>query len=130
MEEIIFPNQIRMYRRLRGRSMQELADHLNVSLSAISKIEKGYRRVDQEQLIKFAEFLDCPIQNLFVNEQCSQQEVVLAWRREQERRNKLNFQRLELALKSLKNEKVLIELNVDNKSQWYEVFVRSALRRS
>ena len=41
-----------------------------------------------------------------------------------ERRNKLNFQRLELALKSLKNEKVLIELNVDNKSQWYEVFVR------
>lgn len=40
MEEIIFPNQIRMYRRLRGRSMQELADHLAVSLSAISKIEK------------------------------------------------------------------------------------------
>lgn len=40
MEEIIFPNQIRMYRRLRGRSMQELADHLGVSLSAISKIEK------------------------------------------------------------------------------------------
>ena len=31
MEEIIFPNQIRMYRRLRGRSMQELADHLGVS---------------------------------------------------------------------------------------------------
>ena len=70
--------------------MQELADHLNVSLSAISKIEKGYRRVDQEQLVKFAEFLDCPIQNLFVNEHSSQQEVVLAWRREQERRNKLN----------------------------------------
>lgn len=41
MEEIIFPNQIRMYRRLRGRSMQELADHLGVSLSAISKIEKA-----------------------------------------------------------------------------------------
>lgn len=41
MEEIIFPNQIRMFRRLRGRSMQELADHLGVSLSAISKIEKA-----------------------------------------------------------------------------------------
>ena len=61
MEEIIFPNQIRMYRRLRGRSMQELADHLSVSLSAISKIEKGYRRVDQEQLVRVAEFLDCPL---------------------------------------------------------------------
>ena len=72
MEEIIFPNQIRMYRRLRGRSMQELADHLGVSLSAISKIEKGYRRVDQEQLVRVAEFLDCPLQELFVNEQNSQ----------------------------------------------------------
>ena len=90
MEEIIFPNQIRMYRRLRGRSMQELADHLSVSLSAISKIEKGYRRVDQEQLVRVAEFLDCPLQDLFVNEQNSQQEVVQSWRREQERRNKIN----------------------------------------
>ena len=52
MEEIIFPNQIRMHRRLRGMSMQELADHLGVSLSAISKIEKGYRRLNQEQLIQ------------------------------------------------------------------------------
>ena len=75
MEEIIFPNQIRMFRRLRGRSMQELADHLGVSLSAISKIEKGYRRVDQEQLVRVAEFLDCPLQELFVNEQNSQQEM-------------------------------------------------------
>ena len=77
MEEIIFPNQIRMYRRLRGRSMQELADHLGVSLSAISKIEKGYRRIDQEQLVRVAELLDCPMQDLFVNEQNSQEDVVL-----------------------------------------------------
>ena len=81
MEEIIFPNQIRMYRRLRGRSMQELADHLGVSLSAISKIEKGYRRIDQEQLVRVAELLDCPMQDLFVNEQNSQEDVILSWRR-------------------------------------------------
>ena len=68
MEEIIFPNQIRMYRRVRGRSMQELADFLGVSLSAVSKIEKGYRRIDQEQLVRIAEFLDCPLQDIFVNE--------------------------------------------------------------
>ena len=54
MEEIIFPNHIRMYRRLRGRSMQELADHLAVSLSAISKIEKGERNVSLEILSKIA----------------------------------------------------------------------------
>ncbi len=116
MEEIIFPNQIRMYRRLRGRSMQELADHLNVSLSAISKIEKGYRRVDQEQLVRVAEFLDCPLQELFVNEQNSQQEIVQAWRREQERRNKINeksgLKTLGAGLRQIRNEKNLTLIEV------------------
>ena len=116
MEEIIFPNQIRMYRRLRGRSMQELADHLSVSLSAISKIEKGYRRVDQERLVRVAEFLDCPLQDLFVNEQNSQQEVVQSWRREQERRNKINeksgLKTLGAGLRQIRNEKNLTLIEV------------------
>lgn len=116
MEEIIFPNQIRMFRRLRGRSMQELADHLGVSLSAISKIEKGYRRVDQEQLVRVAEFLDCPLQELFVNEQNSQQEIVLSWRREQERRNKINeksgLKTLGAGLRQIRNEKNLTLIEV------------------
>lgn len=120
MEEIIFPNQIRMYRRLRGRSMQELADHLEVSLSAISKIEKGYRRVDQEQLVRVAEFLDCPLQDLFVNEQNSQQEIVLAWRREQERRNKINeksgLKTLGAGLRQIRNEKNLTLIEVAESS--------------
>ena len=38
MEEIIFPNQIRMYRRLRGRSMQELADHLAPQFQKLKKV--------------------------------------------------------------------------------------------
>ena len=116
MEEIIFPNQIRMFRRLRGRSMQELADHLGVSLSAISKIEKGYRRVDQEQLVRVAEFLDCPLQELFVNEQKSQQEIVQSWRREQERRNKINeksgLKTLGAGLRQIRNEKNLTLIEV------------------
>ena len=120
MEEIIFPNQIRMYRRLRGRSMQELAAHLGVSLSAISKIEKGYRRVDQEQLVRVAEFLDCPLQELFVNEQNSQQEIVQAWRREQERRNKINektgLKTLGAGLRQIRNEKNLTLIEVAESS--------------
>lgn len=116
MEEIIFPNQIRMYRRLRGRSMQELADHMGVSLSAISKIEKGYRRVDQEQLVRVAEFLDCPLQDLFVNEQNSQQEVVIAWKKEQERRNKINeksgLKTLGAGLRQIRGEKGLTLIEV------------------
>ena len=91
MEEIIFPNQIRLQRKKRGVSMQALADHLGVSLSAVSKIEKGYRRLNQEQLISVAELTDCSLQDLYVNEQNSKEEVVLAWRREQERRNKMNI---------------------------------------
>ena len=45
MEEIIFPNKIRMLRKMAGKSMQNLADKLGISLSAISKIEKGYRKI-------------------------------------------------------------------------------------
>ena len=120
MEEIIFPNQIRMYRRLRGRSMQELADHLAVSLSAISKIEKGYRRVDQEQLVRVAEFLDCPLQDSFVNEQNSQVEVGQSWRREQERRNKINeksgLKTLGAGLRQIRNEKNLTLIEVAESS--------------
>ncbi|MBR2922249.1 MAG: helix-turn-helix transcriptional regulator [Alphaproteobacteria bacterium] len=129
MEEIIFPNQIRMYRRLRGKSMQELADYINVSLSAISKIEKGYRRVDQEQLIRFAEFLDCPIQNLFVNEQSSQHEVVMAWRREQERRSKLNerngLKTLGAGLRQIRTEKNMTLIEVaENANMTLSVYHR------
>ena len=120
MEEIIFPNQIRMYRRLRGRSMQELADHLGVSLSAISKIEKGYRRIDQEQLVRVAELLDCPMQDLFVNEQNSQEDVILSWRREQERRNKINekagLKTLGAGLRQIRNEKNLTLIEVAESS--------------
>lgn len=116
MEEIIFPNQIRMYRRLRGMSMQELADHLGVSLSAISKIEKGYRRLNQEQLIQVAELTDCSLQDLYVNEQNSQQEVVLAWRREQERRSQINenagLKTLGAALRHLRTDRGLTLIEV------------------
>lgn len=116
MEEIIFPNQIRMHRRLRGMPMQELADHLGVSLSAISKIEKGYRRLNQDQLFQVAELLDCSLQDLYVNEQNSQQEVVLAWRREQERRNKINqtagLKTLGAGLRHIRNEKGLTLMEV------------------
>ena len=38
MEEIVFPNQIRINRKMRGVPMQDLADKLGISLSAISKM--------------------------------------------------------------------------------------------
>ena len=90
MEEIIFPNQIRMFRRVRGVSMKKLADHLGMSLSAISKIERGYRRIDENQLKSLTTLLNCPPEAIFVTEESSQPEVIKAWKTEQERRSKIN----------------------------------------
>ena len=116
MEEIVFPNQIRIHRKMSGVSMQDLADKLNISLSAISKIEKGYRRLNQEQLISVAEILDCSLQDLYVNEQNSQHEVVLAWKKEQERRQEINkssgLKVLGAALRYIRNDKSLTLIEV------------------
>ena len=90
MEEIVFPNQIRMMRRVVGKSMQDVADLLNLSISAVSKIEKGYRRLNETQLQRVATFVDCPVSALFVAEGSAQPEVIQAWKEEQGRRHKMN----------------------------------------
>lgn len=41
-----------------------------------------------------------------------------------ERQNHLNFQRLELAIKGLKPENVILKLNIDNEEKWYRLKVR------
>jgi len=116
MEEIIFPNQIRIYRKLHGCTMQCLADELHMSLSAISKIEKGYRRLDQQQLMQVAAYLNCHLQDLFVNEINSQPEVVQAWKKEQERRSRLNvttgLKTLGAGLRQIRSEKDLTLIEV------------------
>ncbi len=90
MEEIVFPNQLRMLRRVRGCRMVELAKVLGLTISALSKIEKGYRRLNEDQLRKIAQFLDVPYESLFVAPQTSQPEVVKAWQDEQKKRRKNN----------------------------------------
>ena len=111
MEEIIFPNQIRMIRRTRGKTMKEIASVLNVSLSAISKIEKGYRRIDDNQLSKIAQFLDCPKESIFVVEHTSQPEILQAWQKEQDRRKQINeksgLKTLGAGLRYIRGEKML-----------------------
>ncbi len=111
MEEIIFPNQIRMIRRTRGKTMKEIAGILGVSLSAISKIEKGYRRIDENQLDKISSFLDCPKESIFVYEKTSQPEVLQAWQKEQDRRKQINeksgLKTLGAGLRYIRGEKML-----------------------
>ncbi len=111
MEEIIFPNQIRMIRRTRGKTMKEIASVLNISLSAVSKIEKGYRRVDDDQLEKISAFLNCPKESIFVYKKTAQPEVVKAWAMEQERRKQINeksgLKTLGAGLRYLRGDKML-----------------------
>ena len=121
MEEIVFPNQIRMFRRAKGISMKKLADCLNMSLSAVSKIEKGYRRVNDKQMNKISEFLSCPKSAILITRNSSQPEVIKAWEREQERRLKINqgsgLKTLGAGLRYLRGQKALTLLDISKKAK-------------
>lgn len=67
-EEIIFPNNIRSIRIGKGLRMTELARRANLSLSAVSKIEKGVRRLNQKQLLNVCSILGCKLSDLFIRE--------------------------------------------------------------
>lgn len=67
-EEIIFPNNIRNIRLAAGMKMTELARRANLSLSAVSKIEKGVRRLNQKQLLNICNILGCKLSDIFIKE--------------------------------------------------------------
>ena len=82
-EEIIFPNNIRNIRLKKGMKMTELARHANLSLSAVSKIEKGVRRLNQKQLLNICNILGCKLSDIFIKES---DEVATQWQSEIKRR--------------------------------------------
>jgi transcriptional regulator with XRE-family HTH domain len=49
----------------RGRTRAELADHLGVHVSAISKAYKGKRRWTMDEVEMMAEFFDVPVTSFF-----------------------------------------------------------------
>lgn len=67
-EEIIFPNNIRNIRLAAGMKMTELARRSGLSLSAVSKIEKGVRRLNQKQLLNICNILGCKLSDIFIKE--------------------------------------------------------------
>ncbi len=82
-EEIIFPNNIRNIRLARGMKMTELARQANLSLSAVSKIEKGVRRLNQKQLLNVCNILGCKLSDIFIKES---DDVADKWQNEIKRR--------------------------------------------
>ena len=82
-EEIIFPNNIRNIRAAKGMKMTELAKRANLSLSAVSKIEKGVRRLNQKQLLNVCTILGCKLSDIFIHESDA---VAQNWQNEIKRR--------------------------------------------
>jgi len=82
-EEIIFPNNIRNIRLSAGMKMTELARQANLSLSAVSKIEKGVRRLNQKQLLNICNILGCKLSDIFIKES---DDVANQWQDEIKRR--------------------------------------------
>ena len=82
-EEIIFPNNIRNIRLAAGMKMTELARRANLSLSAVSKIEKGVRRLNQKQLLNVCNILGCKLSDIFIKES---DDVAGQWQNEIKRR--------------------------------------------
>ena len=82
-EEIIFPNNIRNIRLAAGMKMTELARQTGLSLSAVSKIEKGVRRLNQKQLLNICRILDCKLSDIFIKES---DDVADQWQNEIKRR--------------------------------------------
>ena len=82
-EEIIFPNNIRNIRLASGMKMTELARRAGLSLSAVSKIETGVRRLNQKQLLNICNILGCKLSDIFIKES---DEVAQQWQTEIKRR--------------------------------------------
>ena len=82
-EEIIFPNNIRTIRLNNGMKMTELARKTGLSLSAVSKIEKGVRRLNQKQLLNICNILGCKLSDIFIKES---DDVADKWQSEIKRR--------------------------------------------
>ena len=82
-EEIVFPNNIRNIRMSRGMRMTRVAREAGLSLSAMSKIEKGVRRLNQKQLLTLCNILSCKLSDIFIKEN---DDIAVKWQDEMKRR--------------------------------------------
>ena len=67
-EEVIFSSNIRHIRLAKVMKMTELARRATSSLSAVSKIDKGVRRLNQNQLLNICNILNCKLYDIFIKE--------------------------------------------------------------
>jgi len=67
-EDTYIGEKIRQFRIIKHVSQEELGNELNLNKQAVSRIEKGIRRVSHSELVKIAEFLKEPIESFIERE--------------------------------------------------------------
>ncbi|WP_440115137.1 helix-turn-helix domain-containing protein [Paenibacillus sp. QZ-Y1] len=64
MENMQLANRIRAFRKLKGLTQQELAAETGISLAILGTIERGNRKVSQQELDRIAGVLAISIEEL------------------------------------------------------------------
>lgn len=59
---------LRLLRRIRGLTLEELSEKVGISVSYLSRIESGNRRVTEPLLFKLSELLECDPSEILSNE--------------------------------------------------------------
>ena len=77
MNYIAIGNQIRKYRRLRNLSQEQLAEKINISTTHMSHIETGSTKLSLPVLVRLAEILEVPTDDILFGEKgpCSSDEL-------------------------------------------------------
>ncbi|MBL0690118.1 MAG: transcriptional regulator [Alphaproteobacteria bacterium] len=86
-EEIIYPNKLRTIRAKCDMSMTAVAKELGISLSAMSKVENGYRRITEKLLVDLCKLYNCDADDMFI--QKGDKEAV-EWTKEMKKRTQNN----------------------------------------
>lgn len=56
--------RVRAFRKLKGYTQQELADHIGISLAVLGAVERGNRRLEDQILNKIANVLGVSTEEL------------------------------------------------------------------
>tara|TARA_R110002111_G_scaffold74408_3_gene118351 strand:+ start:738 stop:1082 length:345 start_codon:yes stop_codon:yes gene_type:complete len=58
-------NQIRIFRKKEGLKREDIADELNVSISAYGRMETGHSMIDSARIFKLCQYFKQPLRSFF-----------------------------------------------------------------
>jgi transcriptional regulator with XRE-family HTH domain len=64
VDKQVIAQRIRAFRKLKGYTQLELADHMGISISILGSIERGMRKPDSKTLHRISEVLGIELEEL------------------------------------------------------------------